>query len=259
MSEKKYLKYGLFVLAMSIVVTFTHSSSAALVSYNQDFEAMTPNQGWPPNDLSADGWQVYGFEWDANPYNSPANIVNQYGPFPAANGEPGSFQGVATDQGGPDQGNVVLAKYSDYNNTNQATLYIQGDTFQQQTIGPGDVGLWRFSYDAKIGNLEADSSAFAYLQTFDPVLFYQKSIVVNDSTHLPIEWGTYSIDLLIDGSMVGDILTFGFSATATNSNGSGVFYDNLRFDRVVVPVPAAFWLFGSGLVGLIGVARRKKV
>lgn len=25
-----------------------------------------------------------------------------------------------------------------------------------------------------------------------------------------------------------------------------------------VPIPAAFWLFGSGLVGLIGVARRKK-
>ena len=27
---------------------------------------------------------------------------------------------------------------------------------------------------------------------------------------------------------------------------------------VVVPVPAAVWLFGSGLIGLVGVARRKK-
>ena len=27
----------------------------------------------------------------------------------------------------------------------------------------------------------------------------------------------------------------------------------------VVPVPAAVWLFGSGLIGLIGIARRKKV
>ena len=26
-----------------------------------------------------------------------------------------------------------------------------------------------------------------------------------------------------------------------------------------VPVPAAFWLFGSGLLGLIGIARRKKL
>ena len=26
----------------------------------------------------------------------------------------------------------------------------------------------------------------------------------------------------------------------------------------VIPVPAAVWLFGSGLLGLVGVARRKK-
>ncbi len=26
----------------------------------------------------------------------------------------------------------------------------------------------------------------------------------------------------------------------------------------VVPVPAAVWLFGSGLIGLAGLARRKK-
>ena len=39
---------------------------------------------------------------------------------------------------------------------------------------------------------------------------------------------------------------------------------NANFDFVtadntaVIPVPAAVWLFGSGLVGLVGVARRKK-
>lgn len=35
------------------------------------------------------------------------------------------------------------------------------------------------------------------------------------------------------------------------------FIDNLSADAVV-PVPAAAWLFGAGLVGLIGIARRKK-
>ena len=35
------------------------------------------------------------------------------------------------------------------------------------------------------------------------------------------------------------------------------FIDNLSADAVV-PVPAAAWLFGTGLVGLIGIARRKK-
>jgi hypothetical protein len=30
------------------------------------------------------------------------------------------------------------------------------------------------------------------------------------------------------------------------------------FGQTVVPVPAAVWLFGSGLLGLIGVAKRKR-
>ncbi|MCP4042838.1 MAG: VPLPA-CTERM sorting domain-containing protein, partial [Gammaproteobacteria bacterium] len=29
-------------------------------------------------------------------------------------------------------------------------------------------------------------------------------------------------------------------------------------DVSAVPVPAAVWLFGSGLIGLLGVARRKR-
>jgi len=40
----------------------------------------------------------------------------------------------------------------------------------------------------------------------------------------------------------------GFSGTVTNAD----------FDNTAVPVPAAVWLFGSGLLGLVGVARRKK-
>ncbi len=33
---------------------------------------------------------------------------------------------------------------------------------------------------------------------------------------------------------------------------------NFRVTPAAVPVPAAIWLFGSGILGLIGVARRKK-
>jgi len=58
------------------------------------------------------------------------------------------------------------------------------------------------------------------------------------------------------------------SATSTVSNGlfSGIVdYRYLvnadityTYDVAAVPVPAAVWLFGSGLLGLVGVARRKK-
>lgn len=34
--------------------------------------------------------------------------------------------------------------------------------------------------------------------------------------------------------------------------------DNIEYGSSAVPVPAAAWLFGSGLIGLVGVARRRK-
>ena len=42
---------------------------------------------------------------------------------------------------------------------------------------------------------------------------------------------------------------FSFSASSINSYSGTV--------TTVVPVPAAVWLFGSGLIGLVGIARRK--
>jgi hypothetical protein len=33
----------------------------------------------------------------------------------------------------------------------------------------------------------------------------------------------------------------------------------INYSPSTVPLPAAVWLFGSGLIGLIGIARRKKL
>jgi len=40
-------------------------------------------------------------------------------------------------------------------------------------------------------------------------------------------------------------------------NGEDISVDGYTVTASVVPVPAAAWLFGSGLVGLVGIARRK--
>ena len=57
-------------------------------------------------------------------------------------------------------------------------------------------------------------------------------------------------------------LTLQLKASCGPVEGCGVdaFFDNITISTEVaaVPVPAAVWLFGSGLLGLIGVARRKK-
>ncbi len=63
----------------------------------------------------------------------------------------------------------------------------------------------------------------------------------------------------------GDTYTLDYSATvpAGDPSGFGNVMYNLHLVGTVgtvsaVPVPAAVWLFGSGLLGLVGVARRKK-
>jgi hypothetical protein len=69
----------------------------------------------------------------------------------------------------------------------------------------------------------------------------------------------------------GSVLFYGFTDTANSytsiafgntATGTDVFgFDDMvigDLGQVVVPVPAAVWLFGSGLLGLVGIARRKK-
>lgn len=55
---------------------------------------------------------------------------------------------------------------------------------------------------------------------------------------------------------------YSYASTAGNSLGDGSFATaqmaNFQIETVV-PVPAAVWLFGSGFLGLIGVAKRKRV
>ncbi|MEN8107443.1 MAG: VPLPA-CTERM sorting domain-containing protein [Pseudomonadota bacterium] len=46
--------------------------------------------------------------------------------------------------------------------------------------------------------------------------------------------------------------------TSINDTGNVPEAPFASFQRVVVPVPAAVWLFGSGLMGLVGIARKKK-
>ena len=62
-------------------------------------------------------------------------------------------------------------------------------------------------------------------------------------------------DLAIGGDLV--IRLSAIKGLGGNPLSQGQF-DNVRLDFSPVPIPAAVWLFGSGLLGLIGVARRKK-
>ena len=80
------------------------------------------------------------------------------------------------------------------------------------------------------------------------------------------KWNTRE-DFLNDGTLTtlavatmnGDAFTalngaWGFSPLGSISNTFPTSYYLIE----TVPIPSAVWLFGSGLIGLIGIARRKK-
>jgi len=68
------------------------------------------------------------------------------------------------------------------------------------------------------------------------------------------------LEVLDFGGLIDDVQSFSTVTLTASQTGDGIQFDRLQFGALnaVVPVPAAVWLFGSGLIGLIGIARRKK-
>ena len=75
------------------------------------------------------------------------------------------------------------------------------------------------------------------------VLFFP--VIADASLYAMIDNGTFSIDTN--------------TGSATMLSGIGVSLKGGDLAYGVVPIPSAVWLFGSGLIGLVGLARRKKV
>ena len=73
-------------------------------------------------------------------------------------------------------------------------------------------------------------------------------------------WQTFSGSFTLGAGVTAYTMQFAAVCGASNTCTADYYFDNVSIiaDVNAVPVPAAVWLFGSGLLGLIGVARRKK-
>lgn len=118
-----------------------------------------------------------------------------------------------------------------------------------------------------------DSPTGSILGSSNPLSFTTNTIQLGHFEFTPTDISAYSslfISVVRDSGVgAGAFLAGGFGA---NSYAGGAAYsDNIanpgfqnnsdlwfRTGVSAVPVPAAVWLFGSGLLGLIGIARRKK-
>lgn len=212
-----------FLVILILCLAITNISSAALSAYSQDFETLDVND---PNALADDGWVIYG-----NVFNSSGVYLYGYGTFPAPNHNL-AFSQIVTGEGGTEQGTQQLSVFSDYENADHGVgNLIESNVFHEMTVAAEDVNtLWTFSFDVKKGDISGDSTAIAFIKTLDPGAGYaMTNFLIRDTYLLPTTWGSNSISIYIDSTLVGQILQFGFSSTSTNYEPTGMFYDNINF------------------------------
>jgi hypothetical protein len=143
-----------------------------------------------------------------------------------------------------------------------ATSFYPTDGDINFILETGDLG----DYTLAIFDEEADIGVGPSLEVTPPELIFWDGV----STLSDADANTLTIDgdfvLAVQcpacGAWTGGEVDLGSPFTTPDANAYVVTFGDIRgleliVDVAPVPVPAAVWLFGSGLLGLVGVARRR--
>lgn len=252
------------LLSFLVCASFALATTHAQIEYSEDFESLDAAS---PSALGDAGWLV-----GANVTDAAGNFIYNYFAFPAPNGGPG-FSSVGNIDLGPNNGLQYINTYSDYNNGDHANpdRLIEAIIFQERPLTPENLGLdYTFTFDYRTGNAADDTPAGlveteAFVKVIDPnngfATVHFKRIETSTS---PTAWteGTVITDF-VDPAWAGMIIQWGFSSTATNYAGTGVFYDNLSFvvaEPPVIPTMGQWALFILGLMittlGVVTIRRQ---
>ena len=118
-------------------------------------------------------------------------------------------------------------------------VLVQGDTWS----GSNALGAW--DYTDGLSNLSAGQNAVGTLFDWSTSIDIPVLAIFSCDSGVCTGVNTVAGQSMQTGPFVGSSPAF---------NGTG----DLNPKTPEVPVPAAVWLFGSGLIGLVGVARRRK-
>ena len=200
------------------------------IGYSQNFEGLNAAD---PGALDGEGFQVFNTTLNGDTF------AYTYGPFSAPNGGQG-FSAIATGEGDVDQGTQYLNIYSDYGNADHSNAAFRHTTavFQEYTIAVDDFGTYTLSFDAKApamtGIDTTQVTALVFIKTLDPSAnFATTNLITLDMTNVSAaDWASFSLELIVDNPLLeGQILQFGFETTGGNFADSGVFYDNIDFNK----------------------------
>ena len=239
MLQRNFYKSGLTALALTAAIAYAPLGSAALV--NGTFEDGDATGGDFPG---ANGWTTFETVF-TNATDGPAfgpvshdaggtQSLKMYGPF-VPGGAAGAFQSISATPG----------------NTYDLDAWVMnwiGDPFRN--LGILQLNFLDSGGNALAGGVQVSVDPFG---TADVDLS-----VIQDGAEIS-DWTGLSLTAVAPaGTVEAQAFLLHIQTADPCCAGGSLFWDDVSLTETVVPVPAAVWLFGSGLIGLIGIARRRK-
>ena len=223
----KIAKHVLTAILSLIALSSASSASAITV----DIDPTTFNRGWVSNSLGA------GF-WDFSDLSaSHDNGILTLGAVPINDPDPfwfigGGGPGVAGRQ------NMSASSFTE----------VTHDFFS-----PGEIVT--FNFEVLSNTFVSDYTVVAFILDLN----INDNTIIADSITIS-DPGTYSLDYTVSTDpRVNGLSNWGFTVYGPNVWPTDLAAQgNIQITNVsAVPVPAAAWLFGSALIGLVGINRKK--
>ena len=254
------------ILALCVVFCLAPVAGAAVATF-EDL-ALAPESYWNGADgsggfVSGDAYFGNGYNaawgsWDGWAYSSmtdttTAGWTNQFSAVTGSGVNGSATYGVAYDGGSygmasPPTTSFGAATGEDYDTTISGT-YFTNTTYAYYSMLDGDSYVNAFEAgDWQMVSVTGINAGGGYTAT--SVDFYLADFT-NGNSYIVNEW------TWVDLTSLGDIVGFELSFSGSQSDfvPSYVAMDDLN-GTAPVPVPAAAWMLGSGLLGLLGIRRR---
>jgi hypothetical protein len=231
-----------WLIAGMLSVTATHATAAPVPHTDKDsFDAALDGYGTLPiEDFEDDVWAASRFPLSTQSVTNPADGIRWTSNFAANNistsdaGLEGTFALFSNPPGDP---NVE---------TDPAHCEVEDPI-------PSDC----FLHDGFVGTSDGAGTLYGVGAWINGTSGAEVALFLDD-----VEVGFGTDGIISSWTFLGATDTEGFNTFEFREiNGKGVQVLTIRADDVtigVVPVPAAVWLFGSGLIGLVGISRKKK-
>ena len=259
-----------------LLITFTLSAHAAIINYPTDTLTINADNIVV---TSSDGVVVTAYGYQAELTSVQDQTAAVHGPFPTTLGvrdrqifgpdTRGTREGLGlyvqtTGTITPSEADIDIAGaliQPGFDNTPRVGVFpeIQFTLFtfservdvSQAIIGtPTSVGsIWVAGGSGAVPDLSTD---FLSLLT---TLGVETSL---DTTSGPVVVHDLATLINVDYILLGTTPRVDNFGPLTATGNVQFFINGLNLAPTQVPIPPAFWLFGSGLLGLIGIARRKK-